>query len=78
MVTGCGSVLHQHLPLVAASAVREVSVPLPGWGRGATGELDVLSSCLCRRGFIQQTVCLVLKATHSRTLILLQDWHRFE
>lgn len=72
MVTGCGRVLHQHRPLAIASVIHEVSVPSPGWGRRATWELDALSSCLSSwRGFTQQIVCLVLKATHSRTLILL-------
>lgn len=72
MVTGCGRVLHQHRPLAIASVIHEVSVPSPGWGRRATQELDALSSCLSSwRGFTQQIVCLVLKATHSRTLILL-------
>lgn len=76
MVTGCGRVLHQHGPLATAPVVPEVSVPLPGWGRGATQELDALSSCLYRRGFMQQVVCLVLKAARSRTLVLLGPAYR--
>lgn len=71
MVTGCGCVLFQHLPLVTASVICEVSVPSPGWGQGATRELDAFSFCLYRRGFRQQIVCLVLKAIPSRTLVLL-------
>ena len=73
-VTGCGCVLQQHLSL--ASAIHEVSVPSPGWGQGATQELDALSSCFCRRSSVQHILCLVLKATCTRALILLGSAYR--
>lgn len=71
MVTGSNCILLQHLALVTASVICEVSVPSPGWVQGATQEFDALSSCLYRRGFMWHLVCLVLKAACSRMLFLL-------
>lgn len=69
--TGSDCILLQHLALVTDSVIREVSVSLPGWVQGTIQEFDALSSCLYRRSFMQHLVCLVLKVTCSRMLVLL-------
>lgn len=75
-VAGSDHILLQHLALVTASVICEVSVPSPGRVQGTTQEYDVLSCCLYRRGFMQHLVCLVLKATCSRMLVLLGLVHQ--